>query len=403
MRCSPRSARRAIPLSAEKARDFGLSIRNVQVGELYNVYEAQTDEPENRAAVWQWLQGHYAAYRERLPAFRRGYMPKTFADGRCSADEADQLSAFFAPRIKDLVGGDRGLGQTLETIRQCASLREHVGARGSPPGSRRTRTMRPRRSASRTAPAEKAGPGSSDRLTDRAGAARAKPAAIVGTCRRKLAKMQRNVWRARHGDGRAPSVAEAFSRIPERNTGDAMLRTAQQHHVVLSSMADTKANIIITVSSIVLTLSLGRIGDAVAAARGADAGGVHADLAVLRDPRGVAQASFACASAPARFPKDFNLLFFGHFADLSRERFLREIAAAMKPGLGLRDDGERSLLDRLVPRAPQIPLSALQLPVFPRRLRARLRGAGLDAVRALNPASTACCVADVGGIALAIP
>src|SRR5215467_15389346 len=57
------------------------------------------------------------------------------------------------------------------------------------------------------------------------------------------------------------SVAEAFSRIPERNTGDAILRTAQQHHVALSSMADTKANIIITVSSIVLTLSLGRIGD----------------------------------------------------------------------------------------------------------------------------------------------
>ena len=58
------------------------------------------------------------------------------------------------------------------------------------------------------------------------------------------------------------SVAEAFSRVPERNTGDAILRTAQQHHVALSSMADTKANIIITVSSIVLTLSLGRIGDA---------------------------------------------------------------------------------------------------------------------------------------------
>jgi alanyl aminopeptidase len=57
-------------------------------------------------------------------------MPKTVADGRCSTQEADELSAYFAPRIKDLVGGDRGLGQTLETIRQCASLREHVGARG---------------------------------------------------------------------------------------------------------------------------------------------------------------------------------------------------------------------------------------------------------------------------------
>ena len=54
---------------------------------------------------------------------------------------------------------------------------------------------------------------------------------------------------------------QAFARIPERNTADNLLRTAQQHHVALSSMADTKANIIITVSSIVLTLSLGRASD----------------------------------------------------------------------------------------------------------------------------------------------
>jgi alanyl aminopeptidase len=114
------------PALAEKARDFGLD-PSVQVGELANIYEANVDEPENRAAAWQWLQAHYAAYRERLPAFRAGYMPKTFADGRCSGAEADELSAFFALRIKELVGGDRGLGQTLETIRQCASLREHEG------------------------------------------------------------------------------------------------------------------------------------------------------------------------------------------------------------------------------------------------------------------------------------
>ena len=114
------------PTLAEKARDFGLD-PSVQVGELANIYESNVDEPENRAAAWQWLQAHYAAYRERLPAFRAGYMPKTFADGRCTGAEADELSAFFAPRIKELVGGDRGLGQTLETIRQCASLREHEG------------------------------------------------------------------------------------------------------------------------------------------------------------------------------------------------------------------------------------------------------------------------------------
>lgn len=116
------------PALGERARDFGLD-PSVQVGELSNIYEAQENEPENRTAMWQWLEAHYDAYRVRLPAFRQGFMPKTFAEARCSSHQADEMSAFFAPRIKDLIGGDRGLEQTLETIRQCASLREHEGTR----------------------------------------------------------------------------------------------------------------------------------------------------------------------------------------------------------------------------------------------------------------------------------
>jgi hypothetical protein len=126
------------------------------------------------------------------------------------------------------------------------------------------------------------------------------------------------------------TVAEAFSRVPERNTGDALLRTAQQHHVALSSMADTKANIIITVSSIVLTLSLGRIGDpelrpaVQTLAVFTLISLFFAILAVLPKHR-------AMRVGPDSLPPDFNLLFFGHFADIPRERFLREVADAMKP------------------------------------------------------------------------
>jgi hypothetical protein len=126
------------------------------------------------------------------------------------------------------------------------------------------------------------------------------------------------------------SVAEAFARVPERNTGDAILRTAQQHHVALSSMADTKANIIITVSSIVLTLSLGRIGDAElrpavqTLAIFTLISLFFAILAVLPKHRSLRIGDGA-------FPPDFNLLFFGHFAELPREQFLREVAATMKP------------------------------------------------------------------------
>ncbi|MBK7146379.1 MAG: hypothetical protein IPH76_14640 [Xanthomonadales bacterium] len=33
--------------------------------------------------------------------------------------------------------------------------------------------------------------------------------------------------------------AQQFSAVPERNTGDVILRTAQQHHVQMSVMAGT--------------------------------------------------------------------------------------------------------------------------------------------------------------------
>jgi alanyl aminopeptidase len=108
-----------------RARDYGVTPA-VQIGEMAYLYEAQIEEPENRAAMWQWLTGHFDAYRVRLPAFAQAYLPKTFDDGRCSTAAADEMSTFLAPRVKDLIGGDRGLGQTLESIRQCSALREHV-------------------------------------------------------------------------------------------------------------------------------------------------------------------------------------------------------------------------------------------------------------------------------------
>ncbi len=126
--------------------------------------------------------------------------------------------------------------------------------------------------------------------------------------------------------------APQFSTIPERNTSDNLLRTTQQHHVHLSAMADTKANIVITVSSIVLTMSLGRLNDpTLHLAMGVLAGFTLlalflAVLAVLPKYR-----PLKLDSPDAPLPPQFNLLFFGHFAELSRERFLAEIERSLKP------------------------------------------------------------------------
>lgn len=121
-----------------------------------------------------------------------------------------------------------------------------------------------------------------------------------------------------------------FATVPERNTADNFLRTAQQHHVALSSMADTKANIIITCSSIVLTLTFGRIGDPELRTSVLTLGGftllalLLAILAVLPKYRPI-------KLRDENLPPGFNLLFFGHFAELPRQRYMEEMARVMTP------------------------------------------------------------------------
>jgi len=132
-------------------------------------------------------------------------------------------------------------------------------------------------------------------------------------------------------DAQERKPAALFADIPERNTSDNLLRTAQQHHVQLSAMADTKANIIITVSSIVLTLTLGRANDpslriaVLVLSAFTLLALLLAILAVLPKYRPLH------LSQTAELPPYFNLLFFGHFSELTRERFLAEVAKTLKP------------------------------------------------------------------------
>ncbi|HET9048488.1 MAG TPA: M1 family metallopeptidase [Chiayiivirga sp.] len=113
------------PELAAKARAYGLT-EAVQLGEMSRLYGAQMGERENHAATWQWLTQNYDALRPRLSPFGQGGLPSMFSGGRCSAEAARELEAFFAPRVMDLVGGERGLRQTLERIKQCSALRAHI-------------------------------------------------------------------------------------------------------------------------------------------------------------------------------------------------------------------------------------------------------------------------------------
>ena len=115
-----------------------------------------------------------------------------------------------------------------------------------------------------------------------------------------------------------------------------VLRTIQQNQVQFSAMADAKASIMITVCSIVLTVGITRFQDPIlrwplvgltACTLLALLFAILAVIPSLRYPRDA-------SGAPDPLASGFNLLFFGHFSHLSRDRF-----EAMLDAMA-RDEGE---------------------------------------------------------------
>jgi alanyl aminopeptidase len=114
------------PALAAKVRELGLTPA-IAVGELTRLYAAQVEEPENRDDFDAWLRQNFDALRARYPDSYQRALPRLPATGRCSRQAADTLRQWLAPRIADVIGGQRALAQSLESVDQCAALREHIG------------------------------------------------------------------------------------------------------------------------------------------------------------------------------------------------------------------------------------------------------------------------------------
>ena len=115
------------------------------------------------------------------------------------------------------------------------------------------------------------------------------------------------------------------SHAPFNNERVQLLRTVQQHHVQLSSMADQKASILIAASLVVLTIIFGH------------SGGEDMSLTLIVLAAFTLGSSFFAALAvlPRSQPTSgrahkFNLLFFGSFSQLSE----REFTSSMMDMLG---------------------------------------------------------------------
>ena len=112
--------------------------------------------------------------------------------------------------------------------------------------------------------------------------------------------------------------SERFADVRARSSVDNVLRTIQQHHVTLSMMADQKASILITISSIVLTIALSRSGDA----------HLRPALLTIAVTCLISLLLAIIAVLPVfaeRNPRRRNIFFFGHFSSLSEEEFMGEM------------------------------------------------------------------------------
>ena len=103
------------------------------------------------------------------------------------------------------------------------------------------------------------------------------------------------------------------------------MRTTQQQTLQLSQMADQKASILMGASFLVFSIAVSR----------AFSGHLPVSLAILAMFAFLSSLCAVIAVLPSVSPKGepqgANRLFFGHFAELSRERYLAEVAQILKP------------------------------------------------------------------------
>jgi hypothetical protein len=130
--------------------------------------------------------------------------------------------------------------------------------------------------------------------------------------------------------------AVSFADVRPHATVDYALRTLQSTLVQFSAMADTKASIMITVCSIVLTIGITQLSSPL----------LRWPLVLLTlSTFGALLLSILSVVPSGRYPKradgstgpdvpGFNPLFFGHFAYLAQERFSTELARVFA------DDGQ---------------------------------------------------------------
>ncbi|HSN00729.1 MAG TPA: M1 family metallopeptidase [Rudaea sp.] len=107
---------------ADRVRDFAIG-KNVKVGEMARLFYVDRDAAAGRTAMWNWFVKHYDQVVARTGTFAGGHLPGLAGGGGCSQAEAERMTQFFTPRLKEVSGADRGLAQSTESTLLCAALK----------------------------------------------------------------------------------------------------------------------------------------------------------------------------------------------------------------------------------------------------------------------------------------
>lgn len=108
------------PALLQRALKLGLG-PSVKSGEMIRLYFGATEQPENHAAIWAFVQQQYDALLNKLPSVWQGKIAFFGSAALCSEAGANELQGFFANRVKDLEGGPRALAQGVEGVKLCTA------------------------------------------------------------------------------------------------------------------------------------------------------------------------------------------------------------------------------------------------------------------------------------------
>ena len=107
------------PALSKRALDLTLDPM-LRLNEVSVVLGVQLSNPNTRDGAWAWLMENFDALAERTGHAQAGNAP-WYAASLCTREAADEVQAFFEPRVAALAGGPRNLAGAVEAIKLCAA------------------------------------------------------------------------------------------------------------------------------------------------------------------------------------------------------------------------------------------------------------------------------------------